>query len=105
VEDVTVNPSGRIISATPWLQYANLHGQPQPPSVIRNVTVRHVQGRAKEFGALTNHATSVIENVRLEDVDIQTEQPLFKTGKGVTGVKFINVHVNGHPFQPETARK
>jgi alpha-L-rhamnosidase len=104
VEDITVNPSGRLISATPWMQYADLQGQPQPPSLIRNVTLRHVQGRAREFGALTNHATSVIENVRLEDVTIQADQPEFKTGKGV-GVKFSNVLVNGLSPQLETARK
>ena len=105
VEDITVNPSGRLISATPWMQFADLQGQPQPPSLVRNVTIRHVQGRAKEFGALTNHATSAMENIRLEDVDIQAEQPLFRTGKGVSGVKFSNVLVNGVSPQLETARK
>lgn len=105
VEDITVNPSGRLISATPWLQYADLQGQPQPPSLIRNVTIRHVQGRAKEFGALTNHATSVMEKIHVEDVTIEADQAAFKTGKGISGVIFSNVLVNGRAPQLETTRK
>lgn len=105
MEDITVNPAGRLVSAAPWMQYADLQGQPQPSSLIRDLTVRRVHGAAKEFIVLTNHATSKIENIRLEDIDIQSDQPAFKTDAKVSGVELQHVLVNGRPPQREAARK
>lgn len=105
VEDIMLNPGGRVIFAAPWTQYANLQGQPQPASVIRDITFRHVRGHAKELGLLTNHATSSIKGVRFEDVDIQADDPALKESPGVKGVEFSKVLVNGHPPQMELTRK
>jgi alpha-L-rhamnosidase len=104
IEDLTVNPSGRLISASPWNQYADLQGQPQSHSQIRDVTIRHVRGQAKEFGSLINNATSSIKGVRLEDIDVQSDLCAFKVDNHVSGLKFEHVLVNGKPPGIDTSK-
>ena len=105
VEYITANPSGRLIAAAPWNSTADLQGQPQPPSLIRDITIRGVHGHAREFGLLSNHATSHIQDIRLEAIDIQSDQPEFRGGAGLANVTFTNVLVNAQPPQVEIGGK
>jgi alpha-L-rhamnosidase len=97
LEDITANPSGQLIAASPWTQYANLHGQPQPRSQVENITLRHIRGHVKGFVTLSNHAHSHIRNIQLEDINVQADEPELNEGTGVSGLEFSNVLVNGQP--------
>lgn len=105
LEDITANPSGQLIAASPWTQYADLQGQLQPSSIIEDVTLRHIRGHAKGFITLNNHPNSRIKDIQLEDINIEADDPALKEGVGVSGVKLSNVMVNDQPPRVEAINK
>jgi alpha-L-rhamnosidase len=96
--DIVLDGTGTILTIRPWTQYADLKGQPPPKSVVRNVTLTDVKGRAGSFGVIRgNPGQTEISDVTLEDIDVKLKDGKFD-GSQVKNLKIENVVVNGKPL-------
>jgi alpha-L-rhamnosidase len=86
-----------ILSVQPWSQYANLHGEAPPKSVVRNLSFIGIKGHYTAFGTIRpNPGQTEISNISFKDVDVVLDQEKL-AAIGVKGLSFENVIVNGQP--------
>lgn len=93
--NITLNSKGAIFEFRPWTQFFDLHGQPPPKSIVRNVTVTNVKGSDGSFGVIQgNPGQTTISDITLSNIDVQLKSPKLKV-VGVDNLKVENVKVNG----------
>jgi alpha-L-rhamnosidase len=96
LSDITLDGAGAIFKVLPWTQYFDLKGQAPPKSVVRNIAISRLKGSFGSFGQFDCGAAVDVSNVVLKDVDVSLKETGFAP-KGVKGVKFENVILNGTP--------
>lgn len=96
IHDITLESSGgKILSISPWLQYADLKGHQPPQSVVRNVTLSNVRGRTGSFGTIRpNRGQTKISGITLENIDVQLKDGQWAIPNDVDMI-LKNVVVNG----------
>jgi alpha-L-rhamnosidase len=86
-----------IVSVQPWSQYVNLQGEAPPQSVVRNLSFIGIKGHYTAFGTIRpNPGQTEISNISFKDFDVVLQQEKL-AARGVKGLKFENVIVNGQP--------
>jgi alpha-L-rhamnosidase len=102
--NITLAGTGAILRVQPWTQYFDLHGQPPPNSVVRNVTLSDFTGSYGSFGTIQgNPGQTKLGDITLADIRVQLEQDTLKAVQ-VENFKLKNVLVNGKPFSLPVAR-
>lgn len=86
-----------LFDVKPWTQFFDLKGRQPPKSVVRNVTLRDITGSVQSLGELRGNPRDVIENVRLEDVNLTASQPTLRTD-AAAAIRLTDVYTNGAPF-------
>lgn len=100
LSDITVEGGeGMIFKVLPWKQYFDLKGQPEPESVVRNITISNVKGSFGTFGEIAGNEKSKVSDIVVKNVDVTLRTTKFEPA-GVAGLKFENVVVNGASMQP-----
>jgi alpha-L-rhamnosidase len=90
-----------IVNISKWTQYFDLKGQAPPKSIVRNITLSNIKGSYGTFGmVIGNPGQTEISDVRLENIDVQLQDPTFKVGTDVKNLQIKNVLVNGKPLEP-----
>ena len=86
---------GRILNVAPWTQFFDLKGQPSPPRLVNDVTIRNVKGDYRSMGTLRGNPNDVLRDITLENFDLQLSDDKFAPGPVE---KFVvkNVRINGH---------
>lgn len=103
LRDITVEGGeGMIFKVLPWKQYFDLKGQPEPKSVVRNISITNLKGSFGTFGEIAGNERSEISSIVVKNADLKLKTSDFKTA-GVKGLTFENVTVNGRPMAaPQT---
>ena len=99
IRNITLDHRGTVISIQPWRQYFDLKGQTPPTQVVENVTLSNITGKVTWFGTIAGPEKSVIRNITLEDIDLETENPKV-TIQNVEGLTVKNMKINGKPYVP-----
>lgn len=81
-----------------WTQHFDLQGQPQPYSIVRNVTVDGVRGALHSLGQIVGLDTTEFGPIALKNVDVTARSSKFKIDGRVKNMTFENVTVNGEPM-------
>jgi alpha-L-rhamnosidase len=95
--DITLEGEGPIFAVASWKQYFDLKGQPEPKSIVRNISVTGVKGSYGSFGKINGNANSEISDILVKDADLTLKDPKFEAGD-IKGLRFENVVVNGAPM-------
>lgn len=102
--NITLDGTGTILRVRPWTQYFDLHGQPPPNSVVRNVILSGFTGSYGSFGTIQgNPGQTKLGDITLADIRVQLKQDALKAVQ-VENFKLKNVRVNGKPFSLPAAR-
>ncbi|MEA3188113.1 MAG: hypothetical protein QOD99_1943, partial [Chthoniobacter sp.] len=99
--DITVEGDGAIFNVSSWKQYFDLQGQPEPKSIVRNVTISGVKGSFGSFGKIVGNTGTEISDIVVKDMDVKLKNANLEIGD-VKGLKFENVVVNGAPMSAPT---
>lgn len=97
-EDIKAMDAQAVFDVKPWTQFFDLKGHEPPQSVVRNVTVRNLQGSVRSLGELRGNEGDVIENVALKNISLTAEQARLRTDFA-SEIELKNVEVNGEPFE------
>jgi len=102
VDNITVdNPNGMILKIAPWLQYADLKGQPPPKSVVQHLYISNIKGRTKSLALIQpNPGQTTIGDIHFNDVEIALQNDRPTISGAVREVEFKHVIANGKPMQP-----
>lgn len=96
-DGLTLNGAQAIFDVKPWTQFFDLQGHEPPKSVVRNVVVRNVTGTVRSLGELRGNDGDVIENIKLENIDLTADRPRLSTDIA-DAITVENVEINGEPF-------
>jgi len=97
--DITIdNPNATLFQVRRWAQYFDLQGQPEPKSIVRNITVSNIKGTIGSLGEISGNRESDISDITIENVDIKAKNTKFTVGDKVRNVITKNVSVNGQSF-------
>jgi polygalacturonase len=97
--DITIdNANATLFQVRKWAQYFDLQGQPEPKSVVRNITVSNVKGTIGSLGVISGNLETDISDIKIENVDVKAKDAKFSVGDKVRNVIIKNVTVNGQPF-------
>jgi polygalacturonase len=99
-EDIKAMDAQAVFDVKPWTQFFDLQGHEPQQSIVRNVTVRNLQGSVRSLGELRGNKGDAIERVRLENISLTSEQPELRTDSA-DQIECENVEVNGEPFEIE----
>lgn len=92
--------SAPILTIQPWSQYTNLQGQKPPQSIVRNISLTGISGRAGALGIIhPNPGQTAISDILLKDFDVQLQHPEL-AASGVTDLKLEHVLINGREYTP-----
>ena len=94
--------SGAIFDVKPWKQFFDLQGQLPPKSVVRNVTVKDIDGFFGSFGTISGNPETTISDIAMENINVTLKNEKLEVGKA-TNITVKNVIVNGKPFSLKPA--
>jgi polygalacturonase len=93
------NPGMTLIQIRKWSQYFDLQGQPEPKSIVRNITISSIKGTIGSLGEISPNAQTEISDITLEDVDVKVVKEVkLPVSDKVKNVNLKNVTANGKPF-------
>src|SRR5205085_7756837 len=99
IKDVVMR-AGWVFDVSPWTQFFDLKGQPEPKSDVHDVTISGVTGSFDSLGWIKGNERSNMRDITLENVDAQLKKSTFEH-RPIEGLTFKNVTVNGAPFSPK----
>jgi alpha-L-rhamnosidase len=93
------NPNATLFQVRKWAQYFDLQGQPEPKSIVRNITVSNVKGTIGSLGEISPNAQTEISDITVENVDVKVaKEAKLSVGDKVKNVTLKNVTANGQQF-------
>jgi len=99
----TTGARGAVLLVRPWTQYVDLKGATPPQSIVRNITLSHLDGTFVSFGSVRpNPGQTTISNIAITDCRLTLAKPDLLVADPAA-VAFDNVLVNGQPYGRRTA--
>jgi alpha-L-rhamnosidase len=92
------NSGGRVMNVSPWLQFFDLEGQPQPSRTVNDVTIRNVTGQSRSLGTLQGNKGDTLRDITLENIDLKLANERFAPD-AVQDLVFKNVRINGKAYE------
>ncbi|MBM4104059.1 MAG: exopolygalacturonase [Planctomycetes bacterium] len=97
--DITIeNDKMSLFQVRKWSQYFDLRGQPEPKSIVRNITVSNIKGTIGSLGEISGNRETDISDITIENVDVKAKDTKFTISDKVKNVDTKNVTINGRPF-------
>lgn len=97
-EDIEANDAQALFDVKPWTQFFDLQGHKPPKSVVQNIVVKNLKGTIKTFGELRGNPGDVLENIRLENINVIMRHSSLETDLSHQ-IEMNSVMVNGEPHR------
>lgn len=97
--NISVKSDGAtVFQIKKWSQYFDPMGQPEPASVVRNITVSNITGSIGSLGVIQGNKMTDIHDITLTDVDVKAKDAKFDVSDKVNSVTLEGIVVNGKSF-------
>lgn len=97
--NISVQSDGAtVFEIKKWSQYFDPMGQPEPASVVRNITVSNITGSIGSLGEIQGNKMTDIHDITLTDVDVKAKDARFDVSDRAKNVTLEGVAVNGKSF-------
>ena len=98
-ENISAEGAQALFDVKPWTQFFDLGGHEPPQSIVRNISVKNLTGSLRSLGELRGNQGDLIEDIRLEGVELKADRPTLKTDVAQS-IDITNVKVNDQPWRP-----
>ena len=87
-----------LMRMQPWTQYFDLQDQPEPTTLVRNITFENIHGDLHSLGVIEGNSNTVFGSITLKDVDVKAVSFHFDVSDEVKQLDLDGVDLNGKNF-------